>query len=112
MVDLKGDCGALASISSCPSPKCSDLGLLLVGMDDLYGMAPKRVVSICWSLILGSRWKTHWKLVRGGNSRTPFMQSTEMRVVERKGTGPGGVSYPKSTYILPRPRFGWGRGVR
>lgn len=49
-VDLKGECGTLASSFS--PPKFPD-GLLLVGMDDFYGTAPKRVVSIPWSLIPG-----------------------------------------------------------
>lgn len=52
-VDLKGECETLASSSSPPSPKRPDLGLLLMGMDDLYGMAPKRVVSIPWSPLPG-----------------------------------------------------------
>lgn len=52
-LDPKRECGTLASNSSPPSLKRSDLGLLLLGMDDLYGMAPKRVVSIPWSLIPG-----------------------------------------------------------
>lgn len=47
-VDLKGECGTLASSPS------SDLGLLLVGMDELYGTGPKRLVRIPRSLIPGS----------------------------------------------------------
>lgn len=36
-VDLKGECGTLASSLSLSSAKSLDLGLLLVGMDELCG---------------------------------------------------------------------------